>query len=446
MFPYQQAAVAASEERRRLAYLLRPGYGKTAVTETALLDRDAFPALVVAPARVVETDVWGAEAASWEHLSDLRVQPLVGTPAKREAALRRNADIEVVSYESFLWLTDREDVGRRYKAIVWDELSKMKHAGTRRFKRARSRKGGADIGVRLGLTGSPVGNRLMDLWGEMTAVAPAEAPLGTSFHEFVARYFRATRYTRTAGGLRPVAWEPLPGARAEIFERVKRYSFALPPQPSVAVPPVRRHRIPIPMSAEHTRISLTLRDELTVELANGATLEALNGSTVAGKLRQLAGGSVWVSGDKWEPVHDAKLDALEDLIDELGGEPLLVFAWYRHEQERILERFAGAERLESAESVRRWNNGAIPILVAHPQSAGHGLNLQAGGSHLCWFSLPASYELVEQGEGRLARTGQRVPVVMSHILVCGPGDSWWVDRVLDKGEEQEALLREVAGA
>jgi SNF2 family DNA or RNA helicase len=445
LFPYQKDAAGAIEDRRRVALLLRPGYGKTVSTETGLLDRGDFPALVVAPARVVETDVWGAEAAAWEHLSHLDVQPLVGSPAKREALLRQNADIDVVSYENFMWLTERENIGRRYKALVWDELSKVKHPGTRRFKRARSRKGGADIETRLGLTGSPVGNHLMDLWGELMMIQPGNPPLGSTFEGFVARYFRPTKMVRTAAGLRPVAWEPLPGARDEIFQRVKQHSFALPPQSAVRVPPVRRQRIIVPMSREHTRVSEELKSELLVELANGATLEALNGSAIANKLRQLAGGSVWVSRDKWEPVHDAKLEALEELVDELQGEPLLVFNWFQPERDRILARFPAARALTDAATVAAWNRRDIPLLVAHPQSAGHGLNLQGGGAHVCWFTLPFSYELLEQGEGRLARTGQLAPVVMSHWLLCGPGDQWIADRVEAKGEEQRLLMEGVAG-
>lgn len=445
MFPYQNDAASAALERRRLAMLLRPGYGKTVSTETALLDRGDFPALVVAPARVVETDVWGEEAAAWEHLSRLEVQPLLGSPYERESALGCEADIDVVSYENFMWLTERENIGRRYKAIVFDELSKMKHADTRRFKRARSGKGGAGIETRFGLTGSPVGNRIMDLWGEMHMVAPTEAPLGPNFGGFVQRYFRPTKFTRTPAGLRPVAWELLPGAREEIFQRVKRYSFALPPQPSVRVPPVRRQRIIVPMAREHIRVSEKLRDELVVELESGATLEALNGTTMAGKLRQIAGGAVWTSKTKWDEVHSAKLDALEDLIDELQGEPLLVFYWFTHERDRILKRFREARALQSADEVSAWNARSIPILLAHPQSAGHGLNLQGGGSHLCWFTVPFSYELLEQGEGRLARTGQVAPAVMSHWLLCGPGDEWIADRVTEKGVEQAELMAEVAG-
>jgi hypothetical protein len=448
LFDYQESAAAAAVERRRLALLLRPGYGKTVSTETALLDLDSFPALVVAPARVVETDVWGDEARAWEHLRHLKVQPLIGSPAKRKELLRRNADIDVVSYELFLWLSDEVNLTRRYKSIVWDELSKLRHAETRRFKRLRSKKGGIEIPTRLGLTGSPVGVHALGLWGQMYAVA-GEAPLGPSFGAFQARYFRPTRMVRTAGGLRAVGWELMPGAQAEVFERIKRHSFALPPQPQVQVPPIRTNEIRLPMPAEHRRVSEELRKELMSELAGGATLEALNGSTIANKLRQLAGGSVWLDKESWAPVHDAKLDGLCDLVEELQGEPLLVAYWYQHEKERIQERltsrgvrwatFAGVDESSA------WNRRELEVLLVHPASAGMGLNLQKGGSTGCWFTLPWSYEMLEQTEGRLARTGQAAPWVTWHRLLCGPADDLVSRVVMERGEFQSALMAEVAG-
>lgn len=460
LFDYQTDAVRVAVERKRVALLLAPGMGKTAITLTALLDLDAWPTLVVAPAQTARY-VWREEAMRWEHLDRIGVRPIIGTAAARAKLLDAStAHVEVVSYENLIWLSDRVDLGRRYRSIVFDELSKMKTPGSKRSRRMRSGQGGTRIPVRFGLTGSPVGNHLLDLWGEM-AVIGGPAPLGRTFGGYRDQYFQVSN---TDGQGRPVSWV-LQGmervgrrdwghtsrSRAterEIHERVAPWAFALPPQPSAGIPPVRVNPIRVPMPEAALRATAELRKQMHTILDDGAEVDALTPGARAAKLRQIAGGAVFAtSGPEWGEVHAAKLDALDDLLDELQGEPLLLFYWYTHERDRILARLAGRRTATIATPrwVDRWNAREFEVLVAHPQSAGHGINLQGGGSNVAWYSLPY-WELFAQGNGRLARPGQAAPFVMAHILLCGDVDDRLYAGLDEKRDTESDLIAAVTYA
>lgn len=458
MYPHQVGAVERAKRDPRLAVLLEPGYGKTVVALTALADLGALPALVVAPAQVARR-TWQVEAAEWEHLRDLVVEPIVGDPERRVQLLRGANHVEVVSYENLLWLTDCVDVERRYRAIVFDELSKMKSAGSRRFRRGADRRSrAARVPVRLGLTGTPVGNHLLDLWGELYTVAGPLA-LGPTFSGYQQQYFQPGAYVNG----RPVSWV-LQGmvqrgkawthtsrsrdVEREVHRRAAPWCYALPPQPEVRVPPVRVNPIRVEMPEAALRATAELRRQLVTYLDDGLEVEALSAGARAIKLRQIAGGAVYGEGREWGPIHDAKLDALDDLLDELQGEPLLLFYWFRHERDRIAQRLGrrGAVFAAAPDSPRwmeAWCGRELEVLLAHPQSAGHGLNLQSGGHNVGWYTIPWSRELLKQGCGRLARTGQRAPWVTSHVFLCGDVDERVLVALDQKRETEEALVDSV---
>jgi SNF2 family DNA or RNA helicase len=470
MFGYQALAAAEAAKRQRLAILLEPGYGKTVITATALCDLGAWPALVVAPAAVVEAGVWERELAAWAHTRNVTVVPLVGPAPKRERQLGRDPPhIEVVSYENLLWLTDAVEIDARYRAIVFDELSKVKTPGTKRFRRMRGR--AANIPVRYGLTGTPVGNHLLDLWGELFMVAGPD-PLGPTFGAFKSKYFEPIDYFQRVWRLKCCAKCKTPDGcaveyrgrcachkaqLADIRARVKPYVYVLPPQPAVQIPPVRVNPVRVTMPAVAARVSAELLHQLWAELPNGAELEALSRSSVAGKLRQLAGGAVYLGSPgalgeeavqegpaKWEEVHTAKLDALDTLLDELQGQPALVFYQFRHEATRIKQRLSGRRWADLAtagsKAIEAWNAGQLEVLLLHPASAGFGLNLQAGGHHVIWFALPWSWELWKQGNGRVARPGQAASWVTAHQLLCGPADSMVELALQRKGRVERDLI------
>jgi hypothetical protein len=421
-------------QARRMAVLIKMGLGKTIITLTALADMDLLKVLVVAPAAVVERDVWGREARGWEHTKHLNPVPVVGTAKQREHLLGTSA-FHCVSYENAIWLSDVLDLNH-YQAIIFDELSKMKHAGTARFRRLRVR--GEEVPVRFGLTGSPVGNHLLDIWGEMFMVAGA-APLGPRFVDFRQQYFKPSGYGRFQ------SWTLAhPACEAEIHERLKPHAFSLDAQLAAdKLPALHTTPIFLPLPKEVREIEAKLASTCTAELAKGVTLEALSASAFAGKARQLASGAVYVNAadesSRFQEVHSLKIDALREILDEQQGEPVLCFFWYQHELARLLRAFPDARLATDQKALDAWDRREVPLMLAHPQSAGHGLNLQKGGSTVVWFAVPWSHELWEQGNGRLVRVGQSAPEVSALALLVGETERALWDALTQKGAVQARL-------
>ena len=428
-------------DRKQMAALLKMGLGKTAITLTALADLGVERALVFAPAPVVARDVWGREARAWEHTRHLNVVSLTGSPAQRLNKLvgPRGGRIDVISYESAVWITDHADLPKLYDAIVFDELSKVKSPGTARFRRLRARS--MEVPFRFGLTGSPVGNRLLDLWGEMFMVA-GEKPLGSTYSGYRARYFvpegRDPRFA---------TWRLRDAAAArEIHERVRPYSFSLDEKLAAQrLPEVRVAPVHLAMPSVALELEKQLASECRARLESGEELRAIGASALGMKVRQLCSGAVYLQPGEpaWEKVHDAKIDALHEILDEQQGEPVLCFYWFQHEAERLLAAFPHARLATDQAALDAWDRREVPLLLAHPQSAGHGLNLQAGGSTVVWFALPWSHELWEQGNGRLARPGQQSPYVSAIPLLVGESDAAVYAVLQEKGATQSELMASV---
>lgn len=445
LFEDQRLAAAEIVRRRQVAVFLEPGRGKTAATLTALCDLGKFRTLVLAPARVADT-VWHAEAAEWEHLRRLRVLPATGDQAQRRGVLESGCDVVVLSYDNFPWLLSRYDASQFFDAVVFDELDYMKSADAVRFRRFRGSV--RHIPVRVGLTGTPVGNHLLDLWAEMYMVA-GEKPLGPTKGEYVARYFAPGAVVNG----RVVTWTPHAYAQREIEQRVRPYAFTLPPSPDAPrLPEVRVKTVALRLPARVEEQMDELHESFKTELDSGEELFTYTSAAASVKLRQMASGAVYHSPPDalgapppekrtWEAVHAEKLLALQDLVGELQGEPLLVFYWFQHERDRLLAHFQGkARELDGAAAIAAWNRREVEVLLAHPASAGHGLNLQGGGHHAYWYTLPESLTKWMQGNGRLARHGQRSPVVFAHVPVAGRVDRRAVDRISRKDAVQAQLL------
>lgn len=397
---------------QQVAAFVNPGYGKTIVALTALIDVSMPRTLVVAPARVAQR-VWQEEAAAWEHTKDLRINHIAGTPAQRTIRLAHRSDIDVISYDLFDWLTETVDLNTRYGAIVFDELSKMKTPGSKRFKRMRYRS--MQIPIRFGLTGNPVGNHYLDLWGEMFAVA-GDKPLGPSKVQYAMQYFTAIPIDEHVK-----IWSINHGAPEIIQSRIVPWSFSIGIEDAPPLPPLHVNKIAVDLPKSAQRISEELGKDMRSWLSSGTELLALSSSARAMKCRQITGGAVYLEDGSWEEVHSEKLDAMQDVVEELQGSPALVFYWYKHEKQRILKKFPQAKEI-SDENVDAWNRGEIELLLCHPASAGHGLNLQFGGSNIIWYTLPWSYEMWLQSNRRLVRPGQKSPTVMAHVLMAGDVD------------------------
>lgn len=487
MFRFQNAAEERilQADQHRIALLMEPGYGKTVVASTGLLDLGAWPALVVAPARVAK-QVWPKVPLEWEHLQGLQVtairdqlreevedwdkQKFKMAYVKDVPSLRQDSHIETVSYENLFHLSEVVDLHKRYKAIVFDELSKMKTPGSARFRRMRG--SAMKIPVRLGLTGNPIGNHHLDLWGEMFMVA-AEKPLGPTFTGFRDRYFQATDYMQRNWELKhspncprydnqdnPCRCAMARECEREIARRCAPYTYVLPAQPEVKVPRWSPNVVEVSMPERVLKNHQELYSQLWTLLESGVELEALSASAVAVKCRQLASGAVYTTleeglrahgegddGKDYLEVHDAKLDALDDLLDELQGQPALVFYWFRHEVDRIVKRWRrGGRRFAvgaSPANEQAWNEGQLDALLLHPRSAGHGLNLQHGGHVGIAYTLPWSWEETDQMFRRLARIGQKAPMVPAHILSCGPADARVFPTVLKKSEAEHRFFSDL---
>lgn len=446
LFGYQSVAAQRMAVAKQMACFLEPGLGKTVSTLTALHDLGRPRTLVLAPARVAR-EVWHTEAAQWEHLKGLRVAPAVEVGVRKNLHARvlcKSDTVVVAAYENLPFLLDSFNLEKHFQALVFDELSRMKTPGATRFRKLRSVL--PKIPIHLGLTGTPVGNHLIDIWGEMYCIAGAK-PLGPSSVEFTYRYFRP----KARRGHVVMSWEALPGSEAEIHRRIKPYAFTLKPSDAPKLAELRINPIRVSLPPRVEEMSRELAEDLVTQMESGVELTAFSGVVANMKIRQMVGGAVYldpptVLGEPppkcrgVEHVHDNKIEALADLADELQGEPLLVFYWFKHERDRLLKRFKNAVSIDEKDAMARWNRGEIEMLLAHPASAGHGLNLQHGGHNIAWFTLPYSLEMFKQAHGRLVRHGQKSPFVNAHVLLAGRADDVVLSALHRKRGVEDALL------
>jgi len=386
--PYQRTAADFLFRRDRAMLLAPVGAGKTAATLTAMAESEGRW-LVIAPLRVA-TSVWPAEAARWA--PDLRVRVAVGTPNQRVAALYDDeADVVVSNYDNLQWLADHDLSS--FTGIVFDELTRLKNPSGKRFKALE--KVIKEIDVRWGLTGSFTSNGLEDVFGQVKIVD--QKLLGRSKGAFQQQYF----FSFLRGNY--VEYEPRPGALEQVMDRIKPATYVLEPGVYTdTLPPL--HTVEVPLTMDLTDYE-TMRKNFVLELGNDEKAIAENAAVVTQKLQQMASGFVYALETHWQSTH--KLDALADLLDENQRAPTIVWYQYVAERDELMRRHKGARDVRDAGAIDDWNAGKVEALLAHPASAGHGLNLQHGGCRMVWLSLPWSLELYEQAVGRLHRSGQR---------------------------------------
>lgn len=445
---YQKLIISHILEHPRCALFVSMGMGKTSSTLAALeflkVMGEPVRALVLAPLRVA-TATWPDEVAKWGF--NLRVSAVVGTPAKRRAALEKESDVYTCNYETLPWLIS--ELGPRwfFNVIVADESTRLKgfRLGGGGGSRARALSRVAFAGVKrfIELTGTPAANGLLDLWGQVWFLDRGER-LERSFGAFTGKYFRQRRCGSSPFA---VAYEPLAWAQEAIQERLRDVCLSLnaadyfPLEEPISVP------VPVSLSAEARRVYDALQRDMFAELADGSEVDAVNAAALTVKCLQVASGALYKDdGKAWEPLHDAKIDALRSIVEEASGAPVLVAYHWRADLERLQAAFPSGRVLDkNPRTIKAWNAGKIPILFAHPASAGHGLNLQDGGNILVffshWWDLEQYQQIIERiGPTRQAQAGHQRAVFLYHIIARDTVDELVMARRESKKEVQDLLL------
>ena len=444
---YQKFASEFICANKASAILLDCGCGKTVITLTAIAELlwDRFEirkVMVVCPIRVA--GVWQEEAAKWEHLKGLRVSLAIGSALERRQALECDSDIYVINRENVQWLV--ENFKWDWDMLVVDELSSFKNHKAKRFKalmRVRPR-----VKRIVGLTGTPSGNGLMDLWAEYRLL-----DLGVRLGKFISAYREQYFRPDKTNGFIVYSYRPLAGAEEKIYKRIADMTVSIRCTDVLKMPKLLSSPYEVQMSDEEMSVYRRLKNDLVLDL-EGGEITAGNAAALSGKLSQLANGAIYNDDGTAVEIHSRKLDALEDIVEMQCGRPFLVAYWFRHDLARIERRLkelgVGFSKIDTPESIRRWNEKEIAVGLIHPASAGHGLNLQRGGNMLVWFGLTWSLELYIQTNARLWRQGQQSEtVIIRHIITKGTIDER-VLRALNKKEItqsslMEAVKREIKG-
>ena len=436
---YQKYAIDYIESHPVAAVLLDMGLGKTVISLTAIFDLlfDSFEVhriLVVAPLRVAR-DTWPAEIRKWEHLSGLTYAVAVGNARERKAALLQGADVTIINRENLGWLIDDSGIPFAYDMVVVDELSSFKNHKSKRFRALMKIR--PKVKRIIGLTGTPSSNGLMDLWAEFKVLDKGER-LGRFITQYRNQYFMPDK----RNGEIVYSYKPLPHAEDSIYRRIGDITISMKSADHLKMPELVSLQYEVQLSVDERKRYEALKQDLVLNL-HGDEITAANAATLTGKLSQLANGAIYSDDGKIIEFHDRKLDALEDIIEAANGKPLLVAYWFRHDLERIRRRF-NVREIKTSADIADWNAGNIPVAVIHPASAGHGLNLQAGGSTRVGFGLTWSLELYQQTNARLWRQGQESrTVVIQHIIAANTIDGQILDALKRKDKTQAALIAAV---
>jgi SNF2 family DNA or RNA helicase len=419
---------------------LEMGLGKTVISLTAAErliyhEFEVSRVLVIAPLKVAE-DTWSRESEKWDHLQDLKIVKILGNLDKRLAAAKDDADIYVINRENVVWLAEMYP-GKYWKwdMVIIDELSSFKSSSTMRFKAMRSVRPYIDRIV--GLTGTPNPNGYMDLWAQIFLLDQGKR-LERTIGGYRQKYFRPGR----GNGHITYEWLLLPGADKAIQEKISDIAVSMKAEDYLKLPDRIENEILVTLPPDTLKKYRELEKEHLLELQDpDATITAANAAAVMNKLLQLTGGAVYDDEGGFKVFHDEKIKALKDIIDTAGG-PVLVFYGYRHERDRLQKDLTKLKprELQKEKDIDDWNAGKVKVLIAHPASVGYGLNLQAGGHVIVWYSIPWSLELYQQANARLHRQGQTETVVINHLVAVGTVDKQVMAALKKKDMSQSALM------
>lgn len=439
-FEYQRFTKQFIVDHPAAGIFLDMGMGKTSITLTAVqeLMQDYFEiskVLVIAPLKPAE-DTWPAEIEKWDHLKGLTYSLVLGSQEARVEALAAEADIYIINRENVVWLVDLYRKTWPFDMVVIDELSSFKSSKAQRFRALKKVR--PYIKRIVGLTGTPAPNGLLDLWPQVYLLDGGQA-LGRTLTGYREAYFLPDKRNRQV----VYSWKLKDGAEAKIYEQLEGLCISLASKDYLDLPERRfiRHEFALSESAAETYRKL--ERETLLPFADG-DIDGATAATLRSKLLQLAGGAAYDDNGGVKILNDDKLCVLGQLLEEANGQPVLIFYNYKHELSRILARYPEAVSIKEENAVARWNAGEIPILLAHPASAGHGLNLQAGGHIIIWYGPTDNLEYYQQANKRLHRPGQKQVVLIHHILAKDTWDIPVLDStLLPKEEQQNALLEAV---
>lgn len=439
---YQNFSIDFILDHPCAALFLDCGLGKTIITLTAireLIDEGEISrVLVVGPLRIAR-DVWADEARKWEHLSDLTVAVAVGTAQERLAAVKSDAQVVTIGRDNIDWLVNKSGVNLErlgFDMIVLDELSSFKAYDSNRSKAIYKLQ--PRMKRMVGLTGTPSSNGLIDLFSEFKVLDG-----GIRLGRFVSRF--REMYFRPGWGNGTIVYNyiPLPGAEERIYQRISDITVSMRAIDHLDMPELLSLTVQVHMDKSEYAHYKTLQRDLVMEL-DGHEIDAKSAVGLCGKLAQMANGAIYTDDGETLVIHDRKLDALEDLIEAAQDRPVMIAYWYKHDRARIKARFPQARDITSSKDIADWNERKIPVGLIHPASAGHGLNLQAGGNVLIWFGLTWSLELYQQCNARLWRQGQREQTVtIYHIITSGTIDERVMKALANKDATQTALIEAV---
>lgn len=437
---YQQYAINFIEKHNISAVLLDMGMGKTAITlmavEYLMYEQfEIYKVLVVCPLRVTRT--WKDEIEKWEQLSGTRYSIVTGTAAQRKKALAADADIYIINRENVPWLIEKSGCPFMFDMVVIDELSSFKNHQTARHKalmRVRPK-----VRRIVGLTGTPASQGLMDLFAEFKLLDMGQR-LGRFIGQYRLNYFKPDK----VNGPIVYSYKLLPGAEEQIYDKISDITISMKAVDHLDMPELISTEYPVYLDEKEMEKYESLKKDLILSTTEHE-VTAANAASLVNKLSQMANGAVYTDDAEIVTFHDKKLDALEDIIEAANGKPLLVAYWFKHDYTRIVQRLEklgiSYMKIDSDESITKWNNREIPVALIHPASAGHGLNLQKGGNTMVWFGLTWSLELYQQCVCRLYRQGQTEDTVtIIHLIAQGTVDEKIMKALSMKDTTQAALI------
>lgn len=436
-WPYQRYCINRVLTDEAIGLGLDMGLGKTVITLTAINDLkyNRFlirKALVVAPKKVAEA-TWSLEAAKWEHLRHLRVATVLGSRQKRIRALNTPADVYVINRDNVAWLVDYYRNAWPFDMVVLDELSSFKNHQAQRFKVLTWVR--PHIKRIIGLTGTPAPNGLLDLWAQMYLMDQGERL------ERKITHYREKYFERNWNGY---GYTPKPGAEEIIHQRISDIFITMKAEDYLDLPDCVSNVVPVVLDDKAKKQYEKLERDLLLQV-EGAEITATSAAVLTGKLLQMCNGALYDEERRVHDIHDCKIEAFLELLEQLNGKPALVFYSYQHDLDRIKKALANSglrvRELKTSQDQQDWNAGQIDILLAHPASAAYGLNLQDGGNHVVWFGLTWSLELYQQANKRLHRQGQKQKVILHHLVVQGGMDEEVMRALEDKAATQDRLLQ-----